>query len=278
MKARPFGAAFSRLGENMDFVKMHGLGNDFIVLDLLNRTMLDDPAGLARTVCDRHFSVGADGLVLILPADGADARMRIFNPDGSEPEMCGNAVRCVAKYLFEAGKTRGNRVAVETGAGQKDMRVEAEAGKVLRVSVDMGGPRETGCAEFLIASTHVQFMRVSMGNPHAVTYSLYPGDDIFYKYGPRIEHNPAFEEGTNVEFCKVIDRGHIRVRVWERGAGPTLACGTGAGAALFAGVRAGLIDRRAVVSLPGGDLFYELTDEGRAIMTGPATEAFRGTF
>jgi diaminopimelate epimerase len=262
----------------MDFVKMHGLGNDFVVLDLLNREPPADPARLAREVCDRHFAIGADGLALILPSERADARMRIFNPDGSEPEMCGNAVRCVAKYLFEAGRARGERVAVETGAGVKDMRVFVKGGRVARVSVDMGVPKETGHAEFLIAGARAEFMLVSMGNPHAVTYSLYPEDDAFYKYGPRIERNPVFPEGTNVEFCEVLDRGHIRVRVWERGAGPTLACGTGAGASLFAGVRTGLIDRRAVVTLPGGDLEYELTDDGRAVMTGPAAEAFRGTF
>lgn len=257
---------------------MHGLGNDFVVLDLLNREPPADPAALAREKCDRHFAVGADGLVLILPSPIADARMRIFNPDGSEPEMCGNAVRCVAKYLFEEGRAREGRVAVETAAGVKDMRVFAKDGRVERVSVDMGTPAETGHAEFLIAGKRAEFMLVSMGNPHAVTYSLFPEKGIFFKYGPRIERNPAFPEGANVEFCEVLDRGHIRVRVWERGAGPTLACGTGAGASFYAGVKTGLIDRRAVVTLPGGDLEYELTDDGHAVMTGPAAEAFRGTF
>ncbi len=262
----------------MDFIKMHGLGNDFIVLDLLDHAPPADPAALAREVCDRHFAVGADGLALILPSGRADARMRIFNPDGSEPEMCGNAVRCVAKYLFEAGLARGERVAVETGAGIKDMHVFSENGKAVSVSVDMGKPLEMGRVEFAIEGARAEFTRVSMGNPHAVTYSLYPDDETFCKHGPRLERDPAFPEGTNVEFCKVVDRGHIRVRVWERGAGPTLACGTGAGASLFAGVLAGLIDRRAVVTLPGGDLEYEMTDDGHAIMTGPAAEAFRGTF
>jgi diaminopimelate epimerase len=262
----------------MDFIKMHGLGNDFVVLDLLAREAPDDPAQLAREKCDRHFGVGADGLALILPSDRAGGRMRIFNPDGSEPEMCGNAVRCVAKYLFEAGRARGETVSVETGAGIKDMRVFLADGKVVRVSVDMGIPLEAGRAEFRIAGTRAEFLRISMGNPHAVTYSLYPEDGVFYRYAPRLEKNPAFPEGANIEFCQVLDRDHIRVRVWERGAGPTLACGTGAGASFFAGVKSGLIDKKAVVTLPGGDLEYELTDAGHAVMTGPAAEAFRGTF
>ncbi len=262
----------------MDFIKMHGLGNDFVVLDLLTGDVPGDPAALARETCDRHFGIGADGLVLILPSNVADARMRIFNPDGSEPEMCGNAVRCVAKYLYELGRAHGETVSVETGAGIKDMRVFAEKDKVVRVSVDMGVPVEGGQVEFTIEGKPAAFLRVSMGNPHAVTYSVFPEKEIFDQVGPRIEKSPAFPEGTNVEFCAVVNRGHIRLLVWERGAGPTLACGTGAGASVFAGVRAGLIDRHAIVTLPGGDLEYEITDDGHAVMTGPAVEAFRGTF
>jgi diaminopimelate epimerase len=263
----------------MDFVKMHGLGNDFVVLDLLNRESPADPARLAREVCDRHFAIGADGLALILPSERADARMRIFNPDGSEPEMCGNAVRCVAKYLFEAGRARGERVAVETGAGVKDMRVFVEGGRVARVSVDMGVPKETGHAEFLIAGARAEFMLVSMGNPHAVTYSLYPEDDAFYKYGPRIERNPVFPEGTNVEFCEVLDRGHIRVRVWERGAGETLACGTGACGVAAVAIDHGYVDRRVDIVLDGGRLTIEWDGLGRPVyMSGPAEYVCNGEF
>lgn len=261
----------------MDFVKMHGLGNDFVVLDCLGGPAPDAPGELAKRVCARRFSVGADGLALILPSKTADARMRIFNPDGSEPEMCGNAVRCVAKYLFEAGHVQKEHMTLETLGGIKEMRVYAEGNTVARVRVDMGIPLALGEAEFQIAGKKATFALVSMGNPHAVTYCVNPTDEIFNEYGPFLERHPRFPEGTNVEFCTFVGPDHIRVRVWERGAGPTLACGTGAAASFFAGVNAGRIGRRATVTLPGGDLEFALTDDGHVHMTGPAQLAYRGT-
>lgn len=260
----------------MEFIKMHGLGNDFVVLDVMDAPAPADPYALARRLCDRHFSVGGDGLVLIGRADGADGEMRIFNPDGSEPEMCGNAIRCVARYLYESGHVRSDSMRIKTLAGMMDINLTLDGGSVAAVSVDMGKPRVAGRCDIIIEGETAEFMMVSTGNPHAVTYSVYPDDGVFTKYGPRIERNPVFPEGTNVEFCRLDSRDHITVRVWERGAGPTLACGTGATASFFAGVTAGILNRRVTVRLPGGELEFEMTEDGHAIMTGPAAEAFRG--
>jgi diaminopimelate epimerase len=262
----------------MEFIKMHGLGNDFILLDVMNSPAPGEPSELARRLCDRHFSIGADGLVLIGRADGADGEMRIFNPDGSEPEMCGNAIRCVAKYLYESGHVRSDKMRIKTLAGMMGISLTLDGGIVAAVSVDMGRPRITGRCDILIEGETAEFMMVSTGNPHAVTYSVYPGDAVFAKHGPRIERNPVFHEGTNVEFCRLDSRSHITVRVWERGAGPTLACGTGATASFFAGVTAGILEKRVAVRLPGGELEFEITEDGHAIMTGPAAVAFKGSF
>ena len=260
----------------MEFIKMHGLGNDFIILDGFLTTVPGDHAALARMVCDRHFSIGGDGLVIILPAESADAEMRIFNPDGSQPEMCGNAIRCVAKYLYETGHVHAHQMRIKTLAGMMDIKLALCEDKVTKVSVDMGAPRVTGRSEILIVGQSCEFMCVTTGNPHAVTYSIYPEDDVFMKYGPRIERNPVFPEGTNVEFCRVDSPRHISIRVWERGAGPTLACGTGATASFFAGVKAGLLENSVVASLPGGELEFVINEDGHVIMTGPAETAFRG--
>lgn len=261
----------------MDFIKMHGLGNDFIILDVMDSPAPENPARMAKKLCDRHFSIGGDGLVLLGPRKNADAEMRIFNPDGSEAEMCGNALRCAAKYLYESGHVRSLEMTVHTLAGEMLANLSVDGTCVTSVSVDMGIPKIKGRCEILINSLRAEFMLVSTGNPHAVTYSIFPDDDVFEKYGPRIETNPIFPEGTNVEFCRLDSPRHITVRVWERGAGPTLACGTGATASFFAGVKAGILERKITAKLPGGELEFEMTKDGRVIMTGPAETAFRGS-
>lgn len=260
----------------MEFIKMHGLGNDFILLDCMAETPAWDPAALARQLCRRNFSVGADGLVLALPSSVADARMRIFNPDGSEPEMCGNAIRCLARFLCDEGYVSGDALSIETLAGVLFLSVSRPAKAGMLVSVDMGVPEITGEITLPIAGQSVPFTLVSTGNPHAVTYDLFPNQRLFQVCGPLIEHDPAFPQGVNVEFCLREDAHTVRVLVWERGAGPTLACGTGATAAFCAGLQRGLIASPAEMQLPGGTLRFERTENGHVIMTGPAEEAFRG--
>lgn len=260
----------------MEFIKMHGLGNDFILLDCMESAPVQDPAALARQLCRRNFSVGADGLVLALPSSIADARMRIFNPDGTEPEMCGNAIRCFAKFLCDEGYHPGDEMTIETLAGVLSLSVMRRAGQVTQVSVDMGVPEITGELSLSVAGRSVPFTLVSTGNPHAVTYDLFPDPELFQFCGPRIEHDTAFPQGVNVEFCLREDPHTVRVRVWERGAGPTLACGTGATAAFCAGLQQGQITSPAEILLPGGSLRFERTENGHIRMTGPAEEAFRG--
>ena len=261
----------------MDFIKMHGLGNDFIIIDQFARQTVDDPAALAKKLCSRGFSVGADGLVLVLPSENADARMRIFNPDGSEPEMCGNAIRCVARFLYESGHRPITHMSIDTLAGIMTINIRLENGRFSAASVDMGVPECTGEHPIPVGAVNARFTAVSTGNPHAVTWDIFPDDDTFRRYGPMIERHPLFPAGTNVEFVSMENRTHARVRVWERGAGPTLACGTGATASFFALVRAGLMDSHAVMTLPGGDLEFEYLENGHVIMTGPAEVSYRGS-
>lgn len=260
----------------MDFIKMNGLGNDFIIIDQFARQTIDDPAALAKKLCARGFSVGADGLVLVLPSDKADARMRIFNPDGSEPEMCGNAIRCVARFLYESGHRPMTHMTIDTLAGIMDINISLDNGHFASASVDMGAPVCIGEHVIPVGTVMARFTAVSTGNPHAITWDIYPDDETFRRHGPIIERHEYFPAGTNVEFVSIESRSHARIRVWERGAGPTLACGTGATASFFALVRAGLIDRHAVMTLPGGDLSFELLENGHAIMTGPAEISYRG--
>ncbi len=261
----------------MDFIKMHGLGNDFIIIDQYARQTVNEPAQLAKKLCARGFSVGADGLVLVQHSDIANARMRIFNPDGSEPEMCGNAIRCMAKFLYESGHVPYKKMSIETLAGIMYIELRLENGAFAAASVDMGAPEVIAKHNIMLGDTEANFTAVSTGNPHAITWDLWPDDAEFAKYGPYIERHPLFPAGTNVEFTRIESRSHARVRVWERGAGPTLACGTGATATFFAGVTEGLLDKKAVISLPGGDLEFEMKDDGHVIMTGPAAESYRGS-
>jgi diaminopimelate epimerase len=275
----------------MEFTKMHGLGNDFIVV--AGETALpDNAAELAVRLCNRFFGIGADGLVYILPSDNADFRMRIINSDGSEAEQCGNAIRCVAKYVYDTGLVGKTELTIETlGAGVQPVRLSIEAGKVAQVTVDMGEPILNGLdvpttidANPVLGHTvevegrEFKFTAVSMGNPHCV---IYVDDAVGFDlaaWGPKLEKHPLFPRKINVEFATVNSREQVDMRVWERGAGPTLACGTGACATLVSSVLNGLTGREATISLAGGDLRIAWNeDNNRIYMTGPAAFVFSGT-
>ena len=264
---------------------MHGIGNDFIIIDAFRQAPegLNQPAELAKKICRRHFGIGADGLILALPSKVADARMRIFNADGGEPEMCGNGLRCLGRFLCDTGLVPRGAMRVETGAGVLALTVDAKA-----VTVDMGAPRlapadipvdaPSNRITLTLDGAPVGFFCVSMGNPHAVTYDLYPEDDRFYRYGPMLENHPLFPRRANIEFCRLNPEGGVDVRVWERGDGETLACGTGACAVTVAGASLGLIPRETDVRLPGGTLHIRYSEAGPVFMTGPAEVVFHGEF
>lgn len=272
---------------------MHGIGNDFVVIGALDELPLpeDRLSDFALFVCDRHFGVGADGVIWVLPSQVADFKMRIFNPDGSEAEMCGNGIRCAAKWFYDRDYAKGSAIRVETLAGIKTVWVQGRGGKAIAVTVDMGEPifepsliptklgegseaievplDVEGFGTYLVSA-------VSMGNPHCVAFVNDVDNFPVEKVGPQIEHHPAFPKRTNVEFVQILSRSEMKVRVWERGAGLTLACGTGACASLAVSARIGKTDRKAAVHLPGGTLTIEWRDDGRIYMTGPAVEVFRG--
>ena len=272
----------------MKFVKMHGIGNDYIYIDCFAQPAPEDPSALAEEMSRAHFGIGADGLVLILPSDVADCRMRMFNKDGSEGNMCGNAVRCVGKYMYDSGKVSRREMTVETKSGIKTLQLVIDGGVCTHARVDMGEPGFVPAQIPVLADSHrvqitvpdgttLTFVCVNIGNPHAVTFDLFPEDDWFYRYGPWLEHHPLFPDRINVEFARVNDRGHIDMRVWERGSGETMACGTGATATLAAAASEGLADDCADVHLTGGTLKIEW-DRGsnHLFMTGPAAIAFTG--
>ncbi|MGQ9557594.1 MAG: diaminopimelate epimerase [Desulfurispora sp.] len=280
----------------MQFIKMHGLGNDFVVVNWLGQPEPPcreaDLSGLARRVCDRHFGIGADGLVLLRPSKTADVRMQIINSDGSEAEMCGNAIRCVALYLYSQGLVPKRLLEVETGAGiMRPEIVLAPDGSVSGVRVDMGQPRlERGqipmqgpagrVVDEPLAAAGQEFRVtcVSMGNPHCVIFVPDVAQVPLAEWGPQVENHPAFPRKTNVEFVQVLGRDEVRMRVWERGAGSTLACGTGACATAVAASLNGLTGRRVRVNLPAGALDIHWADDGRVYMTGPATAVFTGNY
>jgi diaminopimelate epimerase len=290
----------------MRFTKMHGIGNDYVYVDCVRTPAPADPAALARAVSDRHFGIGSDGLILICPSDKADARMRMFNADGSESEMCGNGVRCVAKYVYDHGIARKPRLAIETGRGVLGLDVEAKQDRVSRVRVNMGEPileapkipttypghppgGSVVNVPFVMtgapgSSSLGPLTCVSMGNPHAV---FYVGEEFFAppangfdpvaSYGPLIENDRAFPNRINVHFVKVHSPGEVTMRTWERGSGITWACGTGACAVCVAGVLTGRTGRKLLAHLPGGDLELEWSAaDNHVYMTGPATEVFSG--
>jgi diaminopimelate epimerase len=273
----------------MKFTKMHGLGNDYIYINCF-KEKVENPPEVSRVLSDRHFGVGSDGLVLILPSGIADFRMRMFNPDGSEAEMCGNAIRCVGKYVYDNGMTDKTTVTIETLAGIKVLNMHVNNGRVETVRVDMGEPvldpqkipvdsdKGSFIAEpVIVGDTAYTITCVSMGNPHAVTYVDKLDGFPLEKIGPLVENHPMFPKRTNVEFARALDKKTVAMRVWERGTGETLACGTGACAVLVSSVLNGLTERAATVKLLGGDLFIEWSGQDNHIyMTGPATRVFEG--
>ncbi len=277
-------------GGVMKFTKMHGIGNDYVYVETFTQPAPPDPQRLAVTISDRHFGVGSDGLILIMPSDVADARMRMFNADGSEGEMCGNGVRCVAKYLYDHGLAPKERVRVETGRGILSLDLEIAGGKVRRVRVDMGAPilKAAEIPALLVGEPPIDApievedrllaaTAVSMGNPHAVIFV----EDIEHFpleiLGPTLERHPLFPRRVNVHIVDLIGPGEVRMRTWERGSGVTLACGTGACAVCVAGVLTNRTARRILAHLPGGDLELEWPDRQSSVfMTGPATEVFNG--
>lgn len=264
----------------LQFVKMHGLGNDFVLVDARSEKLdgLKLPE-LAGDICDRHFGIGADGLILVWDSKKADARMQIFNPDGSEPEMCGNGIRCFAKYLYDNLKEKKELLSVETKAGIMLPAVIAEKGQVAAVEVDMGLPEAKGNVQLSILNYQFNVDNISMGNPHAVIFVDDLGAVNLPEVGPQIENHSMFPNRTNVEFVKVIDRKHVEVKVWERGAGETLACGTGACASVAAAILAGKTDQEVIVTLPGGKLDIEWNrDDKHILMRGPAETVFTGEY
>ena len=274
----------------MRFTKMHGAGNDYVYVDCCEQPFPNDPAGLARRISHRRFGVGGDGLILIGPSDAGDARMHVFNADGSEAEMCGNGIRCVAKYIYDHGLSDKRQLVVETGAGLLWLDLEVVEGRVERVRVDMGEPILTAedvpttlpgdpvvDAELTIGGRTFRVTCVSMGNPHCVTFVDQLTDNWVLDVGPQIENDPHFPMRVNAEFVRVLSSTEVRQRTWERGSGETLACGTGASAVCVAGVLAGRTDRNIVVHLTGGDLEIQWNQaDNHVYMTGPAAEVFTG--
>jgi diaminopimelate epimerase len=274
----------------MNFTKMHGAGNDYIYVDCFAQRVPENVAELARAVSDRHKGVGADGLILICPAEDADAEMRMYNADGSYSAMCGNGIRCVAKYIYDRGLARREILTINSGGRRYELAVTVRDNEVRSVRVDMGEPILTAAdipttlpgnppldAPLEIGGERLAVTCVSMGNPHCVAFVDKATDHLVLGLGPQIEIDPRFPQRTNVEFVEVIDRETVRQRTWERGSGETLACGTGACAVCVAGVLTGRTERRIVSKLLGGDLelHWDETDN-HVYMTGPAEEVFSG--
>ena len=274
----------------MRFTKMHGAGNDYVYINCFDEPIPADIPSTAIAISDRHTGVGGDGLVLIGPSEVADARMRLVNADGSESEMCGNAIRCVAKYVSDRGIARKPELKIETGRGILTMQLFTGAGgKVEQVTVNMGAPILESAripttlpgdpptnAKLDVAGMSIDVTCVSMGNPHCVTFVDEVNDDWVLRVGPQIERHPAFPRRVNAEFIQVVSRDEFIMRVWERGSGETLACGTGACASAVAGVLTGRTNRTVTAHLRGGDLKLEWSASGDVFMTGPATEVFSG--
>ncbi|WP_130868361.1 diaminopimelate epimerase [Intestinimonas massiliensis (ex Afouda et al. 2020)] len=255
----------------MKFIKMQGLGNDYIFLNCLDGEPADLPE-LAVRMSDRHFGAGSDGLICLCPSEQGDFRMRMFNADGSEGEMCGNGIRCLAKYIRDCGLSKKTVLDIETGAGLR--RTELLDGAV---RVDMGPPLVSPPVEVEALGRSWRLTPVSMGNPHGVIFQAGIGALPLSTIGPALEQHPAFPGGINVEFAEVIDRNTLRMRVWERGSGETLACGTGACAVLAAAASAGLTERTAQVELPGGTLEI-CWDEHTIFLIGPAVTVYKGEY
>ena len=271
------------------FTKMHGLGNDYVYMDAIHQN-IEKESSLAQFVSNRHFGIGSDGLILICKSEMADFKMRMFNADGSEAEMCGNGIRCVGKFVYDKGLTNKTEVTIETLAGVKILQLNVEKGKVKTVRVDMGEPILTPKEIPVIAEEEpvknlklkakdkeFTFTCVSMGNPHAITFVENTKAFDVETYGKILEVDKAFPNKTNVEFIEVVDKNHIKMRVWERGAGETLACGTGACASVVACNLNDLTENKVSVELLGGTLEIEWNKQDNHVyMTGPAVTVFEG--
>ena len=274
----------------MKFTKMHGAGNDYIYVDCFSQTTPERLSELARAVSDRHFGIGGDGLVLICPSENCDAEMRMFNADGSPSEMCGNAIRCVAKYLYDRDIARKDTLRIESAGQEFKLELSVNDGLVDRVRVDMGEPilvadqipttlkgNPLADVSLSLSDRDLRVTCLSMGNPHCVTFVNDITDELVQCVGPRIENDAHFPNRVNVEFVEVINRQELRQRTWERGSGETLACGTGASAVCVAGVLTGRSEREVTIHLLGGDLQLEWNEKDNHVYkTGPAVEVFSG--
>ena len=278
--------------KKLNFTKMHGAGNDYVYVDGFANGLLENAGKVARLVSDRNRGIGGDGLILINPSQVADARMEMFNADGSRAEMCGNGIRCVAKYVYDHGIRSDEKLKIETDNGVLSLDLTVKAGKVESVEVNLGEPILAGPEipttfsservvneELSIDGREFEFTSVSMGNPHCVIFVPELSDSLVEQWGPRIENDPHFPNRVNVEFVEVISQKELRQRTWERGSGETLACGTGAGAVCVAGVLTGKTDRRVQIHLLGGDLELEWREsDNQVYKKGPAVEVFSGVF
>jgi len=277
----------------MKFTKMQGIGNDFIVVDGVTQAVSQERfKDAARRACDRKFGIGADGLILVLPSAIADFRMRIFNADGSEAEMCGNGIRCVARFVYDHGLANAVCLRIETLAGIKQVEIVKHGLQIDGVRVDMGSPilrrseiPMNGADEESVLDETVevdgrpfQLSAVSMGNPHVILFGVGIGTETVLSLGPRLENHELFPSRTNVQFAEVKTPNEVAVRTWERGSGVTLACGTGACATVVAGFLTGRLNRLVTVHLAGGDLQIEYTTENTVFMTGPAEEVYDGEY
>lgn len=275
----------------MKFTKMHGLGNDYVYMDCTKSGIPDNVSDLAQFVSNRHFGIGSDGLILICASDTCDFKMKMYNADGSEAQMCGNGIRCVGKFVYDKGLTNKTNITVETLAGVKVLALNVKNGKVETVKVDMGEPileakkipviadeiELVKNLKIIALDKEFKFTCVSMGNPHAITIVEDVDSFDVEKYGSILEIDKHFPEKANIEFIQIIDRNTVKMRVWERGSGETMACGTGACATTVACILNGFIEDEVTVKLLGGDLNIKWNKEDNHIyMTGPATTVFEG--
>lgn len=273
----------------MIFTKMHGLGNDYVCINCF-RERVEDPPGFARTLCDRHYGIGADGLILICPSKVSDFKMEIYNSDGSVAGMCGNGIRCLGKYVYDYGLTGKETLSIETKSGIRNMHLQIQDGKACGAMVDMGVPRLNAHSipilseKDLVINDPIEVQEknyrmtgISMGNPHAVIFSEEINGIFLEETGRELEFHPRFPERANIEFCHVTARDRMEIRVWERGVGETLACGTGACAAVVASVLNDLTDEEVIVKLLGGELSVRWDRKvNHVFLEGPAVKVFDG--
>lgn len=273
----------------MIFTKMHGLGNDYVCINCF-RERVEDPSGFARTLCNRHYGIGADGLILICPSKVSDFKMEIYNSDGSVAGMCGNGIRCLGKYVYDYRLTGKETLSIETKSGIRNMHLHIQDGKVCGAMVDMGVPRLNAHSipilseKDLVINDPIEVQKknyrmtgISMGNPHAVIFSEEINGISLEETGRELEFHPRFPERANIEFCHVTARNRMEIRVWERGVGETLACGTGACAAVVASVLNDLTDEEVIVKLLGGELSVRWDRKvNHVFLEGPAVKVFDG--